>query len=67
MESIPDEIIDNYFLHEIDGRFIAEAQYGDHILSLTNPDVTDNSFLHTIKIEGSHKVCATARTIWRKY
>ena len=67
MESIPDEIIDNYFLHEIDGRFIAEAQYGDHVLSLTKTDVTDNAFLHTIKIEGSQKVCATARTTWRKY
>lgn len=67
MESIPDDIIDNYFLREIDGRFIAEAQYGDDILSLTNNNDTCNSFLHTIKIEGSNKVCATAKTNWKKY
>lgn len=66
IESIPEDIVDNYFLHEIDGRFIAEAQYGDTVLSFTNKDVTDNSFQHTIKIEGSNKVCATAKTLWRK-
>ena len=66
MESIPDDIIDNYFLQEIDGRFIAEAQYGDTVLSLTKKLITDNSFVHTIKIAGSDKVCATAKTLWRK-
>ena len=38
IESIPEDIVDNYFLHKIDGRFIAEAQYGDTVLSLTNKD-----------------------------
>ena len=66
IESIPENIVDHYFLHEIDGRFIAEAQYGDTILSFTNKDVAENSFQHTIKIEGSNKVCATAKTVWKK-
>lgn len=67
IESIPEDIVDNYFLYEIDGRFIAEAQYGDTVLSLTNKDLNENSFVHTIKIEGSDTVCATAKTVWKKY
>ena len=67
IESIPEEISENYFLHKIDGRFISEAQYGDTVLSLTKKNITENSFEHTIKIEGSNKVCATAKTLWKKY
>ncbi|AXX93017.1 acyl-ACP thioesterase [Malaciobacter molluscorum LMG 25693] len=66
MESIPDEIINNYYLYFIDGRFVSEAQYGDIILSSTKKDIDDNSFLHTIKVKGTNKVCATGKTIWRK-
>ena len=67
IESIPEDIVDNYYLHVIDGRFIAEAQYGDTVLSLTKKLTKENSFTHTIKIEGSDKVCATANTLWKKY
>ncbi len=66
MESIPDYLIDNYYLHSIDGRFIAEAQYGDTILSFTERDIGDNSFIHTIKTQKNNKVCATAKTSWKK-
>ncbi|MEI8045790.1 MAG: acyl-ACP thioesterase domain-containing protein [Bacteroidota bacterium] len=66
IESIPDYIIDNYYLHSIDGRFIAEAQYGDIILSFTERDISDNSFIHTIKTQKNNKVCATAKTLWKK-
>ena len=66
MESIPEEIIDNYYLHSIDGRFISEVQLGDTVLSLTDKNFRSNSFSHTIKVQGSNKVCATANTIWKK-
>ncbi|XPV70326.1 MAG: acyl-[acyl-carrier-protein] thioesterase [Halarcobacter sp.] len=66
MESIPDEILDNYYLYFIDGRFISEANYGDSILSLTNKDVEENSFIHTIQIKESGKVCATGKSVWKK-
>ncbi|MFA5971054.1 MAG: acyl-ACP thioesterase domain-containing protein [Lentimicrobiaceae bacterium] len=66
MESIPKEIVDDYHLYSIDGRFIAEAQYDDTIISLTEKDMNDNSFVHTIKIRDSQKVCATAKTVWKK-
>lgn len=69
IESIPEEIVNNYYLYSIDGRFIAEAHLGQTIVSLTKNDVnttTDKSFSHTIKIEGTDKVCATAKTIWKR-
>jgi acyl-ACP thioesterase len=66
LETIPDEIMDNYYLHSIDGRFVNEANFGSAILSYTNPDIIDNQFVHTIKIKGNNKVCATAKTIWKK-
>ncbi|WP_198513435.1 acyl-[acyl-carrier-protein] thioesterase [Confluentibacter lentus] len=65
IESMPEDIVDDYSLHIIDGRFIAEAKYGDSIISLTN-DMKDHSFMHTIKIEGSDRICGNAKTYWRK-
>lgn len=67
IESIPEDITDNYFLHKIDGRFISEAQYGDTVLSLTSELITENAFHHTIKVKKSNKVCATATTLWKPY
>lgn len=69
VESVPNEIIDNYYLYSIDGRFISEAHYEQTIVSLIKNDINetkDKSFLHTIKVEETEKVCATAKTIWRK-
>jgi len=65
IESIPEDIIDNFYLHSIDGRFIAEAQLGDTIMSFTERDDSHNSFVHSIKTQGNNKVCATAKTIWK--
>lgn len=69
IESIPEEIVDNYYLYSIDGRFIAEAHLGQVIVSLIKNDrneTMDKSFLHAVKIEGTDKTCATAKTIWKK-
>lgn len=66
VESVPDAIIDNYYLHSIDGRFTGEAHYGQTIVSLIKNDTNDKSFIHTMKVEGTDKVCATAKTIWKK-
>lgn len=65
MESLPKEIVDNYYLVKIDGRFITEALYDDTIISLTKGDV-EHSFIHSITIQGTNKVCATAQTFWKK-
>lgn len=66
IESLPDEIKDNYYLYSIDGRFISEAGYGDMIVSLTNKGTEENTFVHTIHIEGTDQTCATAKTVWKR-
>jgi acyl-ACP thioesterase len=66
MESISEDISDNYYLSSIDGRFIAEAQLDDIIISFVEKDSSDNSFIHTIKTHGNNKVCALAKTFWKK-
>lgn len=67
IESIPEAIVDHYYLHTLDGRFIAEAQFGDTVLSQTKTLASSHTFQHTVKVEGSDKVCATATTYWKKY
>jgi acyl-ACP thioesterase len=66
MDSIPEEMIDHYDLHIIDGRFIGEAHYGDDVVSLTHTGEIPNSFQHTIKTKEEQKICATAISHWRK-
>lgn len=64
MDTIPKEVLENNFLYSIDGRFIAEAQYGDVITSLTERNGNDLTFNHTIKTD-KDRICATAITVWR--
>ena len=63
---MPDEIIDNYYLHSKDGRRIGETNYGETIVSYSEFDASNNSFIHTVKTEGTNLVCATANSVWRK-
>lgn len=65
LESMPDEVIQNYFLHSINGRFIGEANFGDTIYSFTEKEESTNIYLHTIKNQ-DNKICATAKTIWQE-
>ena len=65
VESLPEEITDNYYLHSIDGRFLSEAKYGDVIVSLTNKGDYENTFIHAIHVEGKGNICATAKTTWK--
>lgn len=67
MESIPDEIIENCYLHAIDGNFVGEAQYGHTIESLVEPADSERTFVHTIRDIDSNNVCSTARTIWKDH
>lgn len=66
IESLPESLIDNYDLFSIDGRFISEAKLGDTLIALVDKDVEPDTFKHTIKVRDTGKVCATAKTIWRK-
>jgi medium-chain acyl-[acyl-carrier-protein] hydrolase len=66
IDSIEEDVVDNYFLNSIEGRFVAEAKIGESIVSLTRKDINENSFDHAIKVQDNNKVCATAKTVWKK-
>lgn len=67
LESVPKEIIDNYYLHSIDGRFTGEAQLGETVLSFTQKEESvENSLVHLIKTKNRDVTCALAKTTWKK-
>jgi len=65
LETIPNEIMDNFYMHSIDGRYVREAQYGHTIESLAEHENDVHKFIHTIKDLDSNQVCSTGRTVWR--
>jgi len=65
IETVPKEIMDNFYMHSIDGRFISEAQYGHTIESLAEPEISAQKLIHTIKDLDSDQVCSTGRTVWK--
>lgn len=66
MESIPDEIMDHFHMHSVEGHFMGEAQQGQTIESLSNPVDNQKTFIHTIRDRISKKVYSTAKTIWKE-
>jgi medium-chain acyl-[acyl-carrier-protein] hydrolase len=66
LEIIPDEIMDNYNLHSIEGRYIKEAQYGHSVESLATRENEPHKFIHTIRDVEDNNICANGRTVWRK-
>lgn len=65
MESVPQEILDHYYLHQIDGRFISEVHFSDIILTFIEKGTIPHSFVHTIRTKSNNRVCATANSIWK--
>jgi medium-chain acyl-[acyl-carrier-protein] hydrolase len=66
MDSIPEETIDGNNLHFIEGKFISEINHGDTVVMLTEREKPENSFNHTIRIKNTGRICAVAKTKWKK-
>jgi acyl-ACP thioesterase len=66
MESIPEDVLENYQLESIDGRFIAEAQYGETVKTFIDQQSQELAFHHTIRSGTDNRICATAHTTWKK-
>jgi acyl-ACP thioesterase len=66
LESLPDEVVDDYSLKTINARFYSEAKFGDKIRVFVNDRVGKNSFLHTMKNAGGDKTFVVAHTQWEK-
>lgn len=66
MESLPEDLMDTYYLKTLNGRFVAEAKYGDTVEVYLKEEDKEYSFLHTIKSKKENKPCAIAQTVWSK-
>lgn len=65
-ETIPDEIMDNYYLHSIEGRYVKEAKYGHTVESFAEQEKGAFNYIHSIRDVEDNQVCATGRTVWKK-
>jgi acyl-ACP thioesterase len=66
IESLPDEILDNYILKTINAKFYSEAKYGEKIQIYIEHENSKNTFLHTMKSNVDNKIFAAAHTLWAK-
>ncbi|MFO7978828.1 MAG: thioesterase [Bacteroidales bacterium] len=65
LDSIPDEVMEHSCMQFIEGRFLSEIQYGDKVVMLSERNTAENTFLHSVMIEDTGRICATAKTIWQ--
>jgi acyl-ACP thioesterase len=66
IESLPDEILDEYLLKTINAKFYSEAKYGEKIQVYVDSDLENNTFTHTMKSNFDNKLLAAAHTKWKK-
>jgi acyl-ACP thioesterase len=66
IEIIPETVMKDNFLYQIESNFLHEANYGDQLLIYTKIVKMDSEFLHTVFDFTTNKVCVTARSIWKK-
>lgn len=65
IEIVPDKVMKQNYLYQIEGRFMHEANYGDQLLIYTKIVDMNREFLHTVYDLTTGKICVTARTIWK--
>ncbi len=66
IEIMPDRVMEERYLYQIEGRFMNEANYGDQLLIYTHIEKMDEVFLHTAYDLTTNKPCVVAKTIWKK-
>ncbi|MDR2503509.1 MAG: acyl-ACP thioesterase [Deltaproteobacteria bacterium] len=66
IESLPDEILDNYILKIINAKFISEGKYGEKVQIYIEHENAKNTFLHIMKSSINNKILAAAHTTWEK-
>jgi len=66
VESLPEEILDNYYLKIINARFFSEANIGEKIQVYSTNDQDENEYLITMKSNIDNKLLAAAHTIWKE-
>ena len=66
IESLPDEILDNYILKKINAKFYSEAKYGEKIQIYKKNEMEQNIYLYTMRSNLYNRLLAAAHTVWEK-
>lgn len=66
IESLPDEILDEYLLETINAKFYSDARYGEKIQVYVDSNSENNIFIHTMKSKIDNKLFVVAHTKWKK-
>ena len=66
IDSIPEEIMDNYFLKRINAKFFSEANFGEKIRVYSKNEMEQKVLLHTMRSNVNNRLLAAAHTIWEK-
>jgi acyl-ACP thioesterase len=64
IESLSDEIVENYYLKRIDAKFFSEAKFGEKIQVYLEDGQEKNTFSHTMRSNLDGKLFAAAYTEW---
>jgi acyl-ACP thioesterase len=66
IESLPDEIPDEYLLKTVNAKFYSDAKYGEKIQVYVDGDLKNNTFMHTMKSNFDNKLLVVAHTEWKE-
>ena len=66
LETLPEEILDKYYLKTINAKFFTEAKLGDKIKVYINDVIEENTYLHTMKSSLEDKMFVKGYTQWEK-
>jgi acyl-ACP thioesterase len=66
IESLPDEIVEKYYLKRIDAKFFSDAKFGEKIQVYLKQWQGGNIFTHAMRSNLDNKLFASAHTEWEK-
>jgi len=66
VESLPDDITDEYVLKRVNAQFYSEAKYGEKIRIHAKYEPRQNVFLHTMRSNLDNRLLAAAHTVLEK-
>ncbi|MCL2601634.1 MAG: thioesterase [Treponema sp.] len=66
IESLPEEVLQDYFLKRITAQFFAEAKYEEKIRVFSKSEMEKKIFMHTMRSNINNKLLAAAHTQWER-
>lgn len=66
IESLPEDVLDNFYLQTINAKFFSEANIGEKIQVYSENGSGENKYLITMKSNINNKLLAAAHTVWNE-